>query len=103
VFLYRITADLGNIIEPTLGYFIGKLTLFTILPLINILYLERCKIKTALTEGGVKKDNLVKSILLGLGSLVIIVIRALIIYSWGQTESASTYWNTIMFFEAFNE
>ena len=103
VFLYRITVDLGNIIEPTLGYFIGKLILFTILPLITILYLERCKIKTALTEIGVKKDKLTMSILLGLGALVIKVILALIIYGWGQTEPASTYWNIIMFFEAFNE
>ena len=103
VFLYRITADLGNIIEPTLGYFIGKLILFTILPLITILYLERCKIKTTLTEVGVRKDKLVKSILLGLGSLIITVVLALIIYSWGQTEPASAYWNMIMFFEAFNE
>ena len=103
VFLYRITVDLGNIIEPTLGYFIGKLILFTILPLITILYLERCKIKTALTEVGVKKEKLVMSILLGLGVLVITVILALIIYGWGQTEPASAYWNIVMFFEAFNE
>jgi membrane protease YdiL (CAAX protease family) len=103
VFLYRITVDLSNIIEPTLGYFIGKSIIFIILPLITILYIERCKIKTALTEIGVKKDKLVKSILLGLGFLIITVILALIIYSWGKTEPSSAYWNTVMFFEAFNE
>jgi len=65
VFLYRITADLGNIIEPTLGYLFGKLILFTILPLIIILYPERCKIKTALIELGVRKDKLVKAFFWG--------------------------------------
>lgn len=103
VFLYRITNDLGKIIEPTLGYFIGKLILFTIFPLTIILILERGKIKTALTEVGIKKDKLALSILLGLGALVITVILALIIYGWGQTEPVSAYWNIVMFFEAFNE
>lgn len=103
VFLYRITNDLGKIIEPTLGYFIGKLILFTIFPLTMILILEQGKIKTALTEVGIKKDKLALSILLGLGALVITVILALIIYGWGQIEPASAYWNIVMFFEAFNE
>jgi len=103
VFGYRITVDLGKIIEPTLGYFVGKLILFTILPLITILYLERCKIKTALAQVGVKKEKLVMSILLGLGVLVITVILALIIFEWGQAELPSAYWDVIMFFEAFNE
>ena len=103
VFLYRITNDLGKIIEPTLGYFLGKLILFTIFPLTMILILERGKIKTALTKLGLQNDKLVMSILLGLGSLVITVILALIIYGWGQIEPASAYWNIFMFFEAFNE
>jgi len=103
VFFYLITVDLGNIIEPSLGYLFGKIILFTILPLIIILYLERCKIKTALTELGIRKDKLVKSILLGIGSLIITMILALIIYNWEQTEPASAYWNTVMFLEAFNE
>lgn len=103
VLLYRITTDLGNIIEPVLGYFIGKLILFTIFPLITVLYLERGKIKTVLGELGVKKDKLAMTILLGLGALIITVILALLIYGWGQTESPSTIWNILMFFEAFNE
>lgn len=103
VFLYRITDDLGKVIEPTLGYFLGKLILFTVLPLITILYLERCKIKTALTQVGVKKEKLMMSIFLGLGVLVITVILALIIFDWGQVEPTSVYWYVIMFFEAFNE
>ena len=64
--------------------------------------LERCTIKTALTEVGVKKEKLVMSIILGLGVLVITVILTVIIW-WGQIEPTSAYWDVIMFFEAFNE
>lgn len=99
---YRITGDLAKIIEPNLGYFVGKMILFTIIPLITILYLERCTIKTALTEVGLKKEKLVMSIIMGLGVLVITVILTVIIW-WGQIEPTSAYWDVIMFFEAFNE
>ena len=99
---YRITVDLGKIIEPIFGYFVGKFILFTLFPLIIILYLEKCKIKTVLTRVGIKKEKLVMSILFGLGVLVITAILTLIIW-WGKIEPASAYWNVIMFFEAFNE
>ena len=103
VILYPITTYLGNIIEPTLGYFLGKFILFTLLPFVTILYLERWKIKTAFRELGIKKEKLMMSILLGLGVLIITVILSLILIKWGQTESPSVYWNTIMFLDAFNE
>ncbi|DAC71747.1 MAG TPA: hypothetical protein DSN98_08795 [Thermoplasmata archaeon] len=103
VILYPSTIYLGNIIEPTLGYFLGKLILFTLLPFVTILYLERWKIKTTLIELGVKKEKLMMSILLGFGALLITVVIALLIYRWGQAEPPSAYWNTIMFFDAFNE
>jgi len=103
VILYPITIYLGNIIEPTLGYFLGKLILFVLLPFITILYLERWKIKTTLMELGIKKEKLMMSILLGLGTLLITVVIALLIYGWGQAEPQSTYWNAIMFFDAFTE
>jgi membrane protease YdiL (CAAX protease family) len=103
VILYPITTFLGNIMEPTLAYFLGKLILFTLLPFVTILYLERWKIKTTFIELGVKKEKLTMSILLGLGALIITVILALILIKWGQTEPPSAYWNTIMFFDAFNE
>lgn len=103
VVLYPITTFLGNIMEPTLAYFLGKLILFTLLPFVTILYLERWKIKTTFIELGVKKEKLMMSILLGLGTLIITVILALILIKWGQTEPPSAYWNTIMFFDAFNE
>ncbi len=103
VILYPITTFLGNIMEPTLAYFLGKLILFTLLPFVTILYLERWKIKTTFMELGVKKEKLMMSILLGLGALIITVILALIFIKWGQTEPPSAYWNTIMFFDAFNE
>jgi len=103
VILYPITTFLGNIMEPTLAYFLGKLILFTLLPFVTILYLERWKIKTTFMELGIKKEKLMMSILLGLGALIITVILSLILIKWGQTESPSAYWNTIMFFDAFNE
>jgi uncharacterized membrane protein (DUF485 family) len=92
---YRITVDLGKIIEPTLGYFIGKFTLFTLIPLIAILYLEKCEIKTALLQTGIKKENLSISILFGLGVLIITAILTVIIW-WGKIEPASLYWNVLL-------
>ena len=103
VILYPITIYLGDIIEPTIGYFLGKLILFTLLPFITILYLERWKIKTAFRELGIKKEKLMMSILLGLGVLIITVILSLILIKWGPTEPPSAYWTTIMFLDAFNE
>ena len=103
VILYPITTYLGKIIEPTLGYFLGKFILFTLLPFVTILYLERWKIKTTLIELGVKKEKLMISILLGLGILLITVVIALLIYGLGQAKTPSAYSNTIMFFDAFNE
>jgi membrane protease YdiL (CAAX protease family) len=103
VILYPITTYLGNIIEPTLGYFLGKLILFTLLPFITLLHLERSKIKTTLKELGVKKEKLMMSILLGLGAFLITVIITVLIDRWIYVEPGSAYWNTIMFFDAFNE
>ena len=82
VLLYPITVKLGYYIEPASGYFMGKLILFTISPLITIIYLERWKIKEALTELGVRKEKLGTSIFFGLGVLAITVLLALIIV-WG--------------------
>ncbi len=103
VVLYPITIYLGNIIEPVLGYFLGKLILFILFPVIAILALERWKIKTTLIELGVKKEKLMTSILLGLGVLLITIIIAVMLYGWGHAAPSSAYWNTIMFFDAFNE
>jgi membrane protease YdiL (CAAX protease family) len=99
---YRITVDLGKIIEPTLGYLIGKFILFTLFPLIAIIYLEKCEIKAVLLQTGVKKEKLLLSVLFGLGVLIITAILTLIVW-WGKIESASLYWDVILFFEAFNE
>ena len=103
VILYPIITYFGNIIEPMLGYLLGKLILFTLLPFVTILYLERWKIKTTVIDLGVQKEKLIISILLGLGTLLITVVIALLIYGWGQAEPPSAYWNTIVFFDAFNE
>jgi membrane protease YdiL (CAAX protease family) len=103
VILYAMTTYLGHIIEPTLGYFLGKVILFTLLPFVTILYLERGKIKTTFMEVGITKEKLLPSILLGLGALLVTIIITLLIYGWGRAESPSICWDAIMFFDAFNE
>ncbi len=102
VVLYPITTMLNNYIGPNLGYFLGKLILFTILPLITLSYLEKWKIRDALVKLGIQKRNLRKSVILGVVVLVITVIIALIC-CWGTKGDNSVLWNAIMFFDAFNE
>ena len=102
VIFYPIISYLGKYIDSSLAYFFGKLLLFTILPLAVILYLEKWKIKDALSLLGLQKKNVGKSILLGLGVLAITAAIALVFY-WGTKGHLSISWNTIMFFDAFNE
>ena len=102
VLFYPITTLLNNYIGPNLGYFLGKLILFTILPLITLLYLEKWKIRDALVKLGIRKRSLRKSIILGFVVLVITVIIALIC-CWGTKGNNSVLWNAVMFFDAFNE
>jgi len=102
VLFYPIAFYLGEILDSILSYFIGKILLFTIMPLITIQYLEKWPIKTALNEIGIKKDKIGLSIFLGLGVLILTVSVILIIW-WSKLSPNSAYWNTILFVEAFNE
>ncbi len=101
VVLYPLVTFLSNLV-PSIGYFIGKLILFTILPLFVILYFERWTIKNAISQLGITKKNLGKSIFLGVCFLIITVIIS-IATSWGAEGVTDIFWNIIMFFEAFNE
>jgi len=101
VIVYPLVYFLQNI-EVNLGYFLGKLIIFTIMPLIIILYLEEWKVKETLFKLGLRRQNLWKSIVLGIGALMLTVTIALAIF-WGQKVTISTDWNVIMFFDAFNE
>ena len=103
VILYPTTTYLGNVIEPMFGYFLGKILLFTLLPFFTILFLERSKVKITIAKLGVKKEKLILSILLGLGSLLVTISITLLISGWRQAESPSIYWDVLMFFDAFNE
>lgn len=84
------------------GYFLGKLILFTIIPLYFYLYLEKGNIRTALTKLGVKKEKIVPSIILGVSAAIITLLIGLAV-AWGHEGTISLYWNIIMFFDAFNE
>ena len=59
------------------GYFLGKLILFTIIPLYFYLYLEKGGIKTALTALGVKKEKIAPSIIWGIGAAIITLLIGL--------------------------
>jgi membrane protease YdiL (CAAX protease family) len=99
---YPITQLLGNIVGNSFGYLLGKIILFTIIPLITIAYLEKRKIIDALIEIGIRKRKLTKSIIFGLIVFVITLIIT-IIFSWETKGNNSLIWNSILFFEAFNE
>jgi len=102
ILLYPITTMLNNYIGLGIGYFLGKIILFTIFPLITIAYIEKWKIRDALFKLGIRKTNLGKSIILGFVVLVITVIITLIC-CWGTKGNNSVLWNAVMFFDAFNE
>jgi len=84
------------------GYFLGKLIVFTAIPLIAISYFEKWSIRDALTRFGIRKEGMGKSIILGIGALVITLLLGLIAL-WGQNAHVSLSWNAIMFLDAFNE
>lgn len=101
VLLYPLVDYFSEIADDA-GYFVGKSILFTIIPLIAIVYLEKSKTKEILIQLGVRKENLLTSVLLGLGALIITLFIVLSI-TWGNEGITSLSWNIIMFFEAFNE
>ena len=84
------------------GYFLGKLILFTIIPLYVYLYLEKGGIRTALTKLGVHKEKITSSILWGIGAAIVTLIIGLAV-AWEQEGTTSLYWNIVMFCDAFNE
>jgi len=101
VIFYQIVVYLNNILSY-FGYFLGKFILFTLLPLVIIIHFEKWKIKEGLIKLGISKEKIWMSIFLGLGALMVTLFLGLII-EWGQEGNISFYWNTVMFFEAFNE
>ncbi len=84
------------------GYVLGKLILFTIIPLYFYLYLEKGNIRTALSALGVTKEKIAPSIIWGIGAAIITLIIGLAV-AWGQEGTTSLYWNISMFCDAFNE
>jgi len=84
------------------GYFLGKVIILVAIPLIAISYFEKWSIRDALTKFGIRKENVGKSIILGIVALAITILLGLIAL-WGQNVHISLYWNVIMFLDAFNE
>ncbi len=99
VSFYSLTYYLSQI-SPLFGYTIGKFILFVFLPIITIFYVERWNPKTILSNLGVKKENLRKSVIYGvLAALVTITITIFLI----STMSFDLSYRIVMFFEAFTE
>ena len=98
IILYPIV----SIFESVYGYFLGKAIIFTLIPLITVIYLEKIDVKKAFSELGVKRDNLEISIFYGLIAFLFTVIFSLKMY-WGITANVVVDSNIVMFFEAFNE
>ena len=100
--LYPLTTFLQNNINPELGYFIGKLIIFTIFPFILVLYLDKQNVKKTLTQLGITKQNLHKSIFFGLLSLII-TLTIIALFLLNNIATTTTLWNCVMFLDAFNE
>ncbi|NIO21284.1 MAG: CPBP family intramembrane metalloprotease [Candidatus Aenigmarchaeota archaeon] len=85
---------------PLFGYTIGKFILFVFLPIIIIFYVERWKLKAILSNLGIRKENLRKSMVYGVLAGVITIIITVFLIS---TTSIDLPYRIIMFFEAFTE
>ena len=87
---------------PIWGYLLGKLIVFTIIPLLFILIMERNTVKNILITLGVHLKNLPRSILYGLIALIITV--SIVLFStWGSPGIPIGFSHIMLFFEAFNE
>ncbi len=98
---YGFVIYLADILSHV-GYFLGKIILFTIVPLFIYVFLEKGGITTALVELGVKKEKILPSVVWGIGVVIITLFIGLVV-AWEQEGITSLYWNIIMFFDAFNE
>lgn len=87
-------------IGGNLSYLVSKIILFVALPLAGILWIERWSTWDVLRKIGVRKENLWRSLLYGIGALVVTVLIGTLVITTRQVDAA---WEIIMFFEAFTE
>jgi len=97
--LYPLTFYLTNIFG-SVGYTIAKFILFVILPIVAILYIEKWGLKEILITVGVRKKNLPRSIVYGLGAAIVTILITIIV---STTFKIDIVWHIVMFFEAFTE
>ena len=99
VLLYPLTSFLPGVLGRA-GYPLGKLLLFVILPMGIIYYIERWEVREILAKAGVSRENLWKSVLLGLGAAVVTITITCMLSS---ATGVDLIWSTITFFESFTE
>jgi len=102
VILYPIIFFISTEETHTIVYFLGKLVLFTWFPLIVLTYVEKDNLQVFLQKIGVRKQHLGLSILLGLLSIIVTLLIALLV-SFQSSALTDPLWNIIMFVDAFNE
>lgn len=99
IVLYPLVSFLSSAI-PSFGYTIGKTIIFVILPIITILYIERCKLKDVFRKLGVRRTNLPRSVLFGIAVGIITITITVFVSSITQFD---ILFRSIMFFESFTE
>lgn len=95
---YPIVSYLSMAI-PLLGYSLGKILLFIVLPVLTIFFLERWKIRKIFYELGIRRKKKNQSIFLGLVFGTVTIIITILV----SATAFDPIFRTIMFFEAFTE
>ena len=96
VVLYPLTGYLSGVIGQV-GYPLGKLLLFVLLPIVVISYIERWKLGEILYQAGVRRENLTRSVIYGLGAAVITIAITLYV---SPAVAIDIAWSVITFFES---
>ncbi len=102
VLLYPLVNSLNSILSNSIGYFIGKLIVFTILPAIAIIYLEKSNIIITLFQLGIRTNKLLLSILLGIGVLALTLSISLFFFT-RTNINIQPIQLLFLFLDAFNE
>ena len=102
VVLYPLISLISSEENHVIVYFLGKLMLFTLFPLLVLTYIEKEKLVFFIKTLGVRKNNLGLSVLLGCIALFITLLIGLLV-SWQMNANTDILWNVILFFDAFNE
>ena len=101
VVFYPLTSYLYTFLPVKfLGYSIGKLVLFVLMPAATVMYAERWDLRKALRNLGVRRENIGKSVAYGAFAALITITVTLVVM---ESYSFDPLNQTILFFEAFTE